>query len=176
MPFKIDNLDNIVIFNCESYVNSEDFKQLLVILKKLLIAKKKFSFIVNTIPVISAPLNPKTYIMLASWMKKNKIDIKNTIISSAIVVKNKTIHSLLNLAFKITKPVNPCKITSLLENAIEFVQKYNIDEPFELNNDYEQNESTDEEEEETEDTKNVKWTSTEENNEETDTDQNSIEL
>jgi hypothetical protein len=107
-------------FNFTEKPNDKDFSKFLAILDKLLDLKNPFVMIIDTSLAKSVPV--KASISLTSWMKKRKADIPGILLGSSVVMNNKIVISLVNMAFSIQKPTSPNILTSDYTKALSFIE------------------------------------------------------
>lgn len=96
-------------------INNEiEFSDFLVKWTLLYKSKKDFTFIFNTIDV--GFVNPKYCFKMTKFIKKLKKFNHQYLQKSLIIVSNKYIKYLLNIIFRLQKPVAPVYIYSTKEN------------------------------------------------------------
>ena len=111
------NYSKFPIINVEfnkTIKNDIEFSDFLVKWTLLYQSKKDFTFIFNTIDV--GFVNPKYCFKMTKFIKKLKKFNHQYLQKSIIIVSNKYIKYLLNIIFKLQKPVAPVYIVSTKEN------------------------------------------------------------
>lgn len=128
MGFKVEKKDGVILFRMIDSVTTDEIRECLAIVSKLLDREKPFVFVVDT--SVSNGVPPlSTGIMIVKWMKVYKPKIIKTLNASSIIFKSPKISALFNWIFTRQKPAAPNKITTNLDDAMLFVkhhQKLNV--------------------------------------------------
>ena len=114
----------IYVFTFNQEFSEKHFLEFLALLDKLLKQIKPFFMLINTQSCKHIPI--KSSILLISWMRNRRSEIKDTLLGSSVVVTSSKVASLINSAFKISRPIRPNKITTTYENAYLFLNEISL--------------------------------------------------
>jgi len=107
-------------FKLSEIIIYDDIEQVFKILSELLELGKPFVFLLDGRQITEFPTF-KTGYFIISWMRKHYSKIPNILLGSAIILKNKTIISILKWVFTQQKPISPNIITDDLKEGKKFV-------------------------------------------------------
>jgi len=124
MPFTVANIEHSVVkFVFTDPVTSNELDKILGILDCLLDTKKKFSFYIDSRKANSPPINAT--INLIKWLKQNKARMKETLLSSAVVISSSFASNFLKHVFTVQPMDSPNLITTNYDEAKRFVSDIN---------------------------------------------------
>lgn len=117
--FNIKNMNNIHMVTFNS-LTDDDVESFFCFLTNLYNNKNSFKLIFDLTFMQTSDITHLPKIL--NFMIKHKSDTINYIDKTAIIIKSKTIRSILdNLVFKIHPPVKPNLVTNNLNKAIDFL-------------------------------------------------------
>lgn len=98
----------------------EQFLEFLALVNKLLASKQKFAMIMDSTLCTDVPKT--AVLMLTNWMKNNELLIAETLLGTSIVITSTLVTNLVNIAFKIKKPIRPFKLAKTYGESYEFAK------------------------------------------------------
>jgi hypothetical protein len=120
MPFTVENVEHSVVkFVFTDPMTSKEIDQVLGILDRLLDSKKRFSFYIDSRKASNPPLNGT--MGLIKWLKENKSRMKQTLMSSAVIINSTIASNFLKNVFTLQPMDSPNLMTSSYEEGKKFV-------------------------------------------------------
>lgn len=122
MSIKLDKYKNLIIITTEYDLPGTSIMKILKILDKLMENKKPFGFVIDARNTRNTKIS--SGLTIIKWMKQKRDIIKELLLCSVILLKSKNLAYILNKIFNIQKPVSPNNITTDLNEALLYINKY----------------------------------------------------